>query len=517
MKIKNLYIAFLLLALIVSGACEKFLEENPKDVVTVDKVYNTDEDLTFASNGVYGALIGFYRAANTNWNIYYTDEVRGDDIKKGPSASTSAYDTWERGLYNSSAGDVNNLWNNMFRSIKDANILIDKAPKASGASDATKAQVIAESRCLRAFYYFQLVKLFGDVPLITNVFTDVSSLGTPRAPVQDVYNQILTDLTFCAGGTAAYPGLPLSYSSDMNRVTLNAARTMLAEVYMTMPLKNYVKADSLLKKVRDSKQNTLFANYKDVFMAANKNVALTKAGTKYTNGENILMVYFHNDYDPPGGAALPSTFNPRDAIVGSTNQGGLGNLVATPQAFNLYDPADLRRSIIFPFTYVNKNGATLNFPHTNSTGNGYKANATEYYINKYTIEGQNAPWRWSQNPIYVYRYADVLLLLAEANNEVNSGPTIDAYNALKEVRDRAGLPTPAMGTYSYTTFKEDVIKEARMELLGDARRYSYQLRLGTLISDLAAIGQTLDPAKILLPIPQTELDNNAAMKQNPGY
>ena len=514
---KNLYIAFLLLTIIVNSSCEKFLKENPKDVVTVDKVYQTDEDLIFASNGIYNSLVSFYRAGNGDWHIYYTNEVRSDDIRKGPNATNTAYDSWERGLYNSSTPGILSLWTNMYRAIKDANILIDKAPAASGASDATKNQVIAESLCLRAFYYFQLVKFFGDVPLNTSVFTDVTALGTPRVPIQDIYNQIVTDLTYCAGGTTAYAGLPISYSSDLNRVALNAARTMLAEVYMTMPVKNYFKADSLLKKVRDSKQNTLFANYKDVFMAANKNVAITKAGTKYTNGENIFLIFFHPDFDPPGGAAAPSTFSPRDAIVGNTSRAGLGDLVATPQTFKLYDPADLRRSIIFPFTYVNKDGATVNFPHSNTAGNGYNTSAKEYYINKYTIEGQNSPFRWASNPIYVYRYADVLLLLAEANNEVNSGPTIDAYNALKEVRDRAGLPTPLIGTFNYTTFKAVVIKEARMELLGDARRFSYELRLGTLISDLAAIGQTLDPSKILLPIPQNELDNNAAMIQNPGY
>lgn len=480
---------FLLLAL-SAASCKNFLEEVPTAQITSVNFYQTDKDVTEAVNSVYGVL-----TANWQERMHMLTELRADQIKVGPQASNAArlipYDLF---TFDNLNADLLNTWSNFYTAINNANTVLERVPAAPLAADATKKRVLAEARFLRAFAYYNLVRLWGSVPLLLTSTLNADNLQVAKSSVDDIYAAILTDLQYAAGETADNPGLPLIYTgANAGRVTLGAANALLAEVHLTR--RNWAKAAEYAQKVVNSNRYALWPNYNDAFLYANK-----YAANSAPNGEAIFEFQYQQD------AAVPSFIvrwtGPRDVLFQGlvTGRGGFGSYVATPRAFAQYSAQDARRAVIFPETYLNQNGVATRL----------NTDPNNVYTMKYKLDGQNAPFGNAGNNWPILRFADVLLILAEAANEAG-GPGADAYQALNRVRNRAKLPALTAGL-SQAAFRDSLYAERGRELFLEGDRFFDLVRTNRLVSELANVGVTVTDDRRFLPIPQSELDLNPNLK-----
>ncbi|NJK96674.1 MAG: RagB/SusD family nutrient uptake outer membrane protein [Bacteroidales bacterium] len=259
--------------------------------------------------------------------------------------------------------------------------------------------------------------------------------------------------------------------------------------------------------------NGLWPEYKDAFTMLNKGKTIAKDSKGRSNRiEGIWEMQFYQEIDPGTGVTIACS--PRgktvcDFIV--PNRSGDGIWCATASLYNSFDPADARRAHIFPTQFKDNAGKIVNYPATPGVTGGK-------YMMKYNLEGQPlAVWGWSGNQISVIRYPDILLIYAEATNELN-GPTAEAYAAINEVRQRAKVAD--LAGLDKDSFRDAVLQERRMEFTFEGRRYFDLLRTDKIITEMAKVGITVNPSRILLPVPQVELDNNqndTGFTQNPDY
>lgn len=359
----------------------------------------------------------------------------------------------------------------------------------------------AELRFFRAFYHFVAVRYWGDVPLLLEpVNSAEEAFAIKRNPVDEVYGAIVEDAEY------AISKLPLTYSgNDTGRITKGAARMLLAKVYLTR--KDYSSALQELNAIVASNQYDLLPDYGDIFNPSNKN-----------HNESILEVQFKE-----GAEGESSNFIYQFAPVGSRGvvvlgpESGPGRNIPTLDMVEAYEPDDLRKEVSVAF--FDRDPSPL------------------YYVNKYNHDSDpdfsRTPNNWP-----VYRYADVLLMLAEAINE--QGYDVGTpFNMLNLVRSRAGLSelTPT-DLPDQEAFRNAIAHERRVELAFENHRWFDLLRTDKAIEVITAFGiqekenPTLTPPdfiaygpesfaitqeKLLYPIPSNELDLNPNLTQNPGY
>ena len=304
-----------------------------------------------------------------------------------------------------------------------------------------------------------------------------------RTPVADVYTQIIKDLS------DAEAALPVSYGvADIGRATSGAAKSLLGKVYLTQ--KRYADAAAKLKEVIDLSTYALLPNYADLFVAANKNSKESIFEVQYKKGNIGEGSGFANSYAPE---------NSGNAVIAF---GGGGNNHPTPDLANSYEATDPRKNVSLASSYINSSGAKVDY----------------YYIKKYAdppvVSGD------SGDDWYVLRYADVLLMYAEALNE--TGKPADALPYLNQVRKRVGLADKT------TTVQADlrlaIEQERRVELAFEGHRWFDLVRTGRALPILQAkataigIKTALTENNLIFPIPQSQIDiNPTKIKQNPGY
>jgi len=507
-----------LLSLISLVSCDKYLEEKPLDKLTSDTFYTNDQNLDQAIYGAYSTILYYWRdSRGAGGNIYTMGEVRSDDITlPTDGANYSAIYPFETYNFNASDGNIRGLWSALYQGVSRANVIIEKVtPLAIGVTELKKYTVLAEAHALRGYLYYQLVRYWGDVPLL------VKSIGSgndenmypARETTAKVYEQIVKDMKASLGeGSDPKIILPVSTGgTNSARLSRGAAYGLLAEVYLT--IKDWTNAALYAKKAIDLNLYGLWPEYKDVFSMVNKGKAVP-TDTKGRKGriEGIWEMQFYQEIDP--GTVVTITTMPRGKYVSDyiiSNRAGDGNYCATKSLFDSFLPIDARRAHIFPAQYKDQTGKLQNFPATPGVTGGM-------YMTKYTLEGQPlAVWGNSGNQISIIRYPDILLAYAEAINEL-SGPTPEAYAAINEVRQRAKIAD--LTGLDKNSFRDAIFQERRTEFLFECRRYFDLQRTGKIVSELAKVGILVDPNRILLPIPQTELDNNLnddGFKQNPGY
>jgi hypothetical protein len=382
-----------------------------------------------------------------------------------------------------------------YAAINRSNIVISRLPGIP-MDEALKTRYIAEAKVLRALHYFNLVRLYGDVPLVTSETVALDGLTVSRDPVEKVYEQIETDLK------EAEAILPKTYpAAESGRMTQAAAKGMLAKVYLTRAGTTkgspyWAQAAAKAKEVIDQGVYDLYENFSDAF-------ALTARGGK----ENIIEIQYLTEVR---GHNLGRGFGVRSAPIYPA--GGAGIARPTASLFNAYAASDKRKAVTFLTSFV-FNGVTTNL--SIDTPDPTKAVAFQKLWDKSSKtnggEGTSIP---------ILRYADVLLMYAEALNEANSGPTPEAYDALNKVRQRAGLDK--LSGLTYQAFKEAVWLERRLELVFEGSRRFDLVRTGRLLDAVKAetsFGRnpTIEPFHVLLPIPQTDRDSNPKLTQNPGY
>src|SRR5215467_5377220 len=214
--------------LVIGSGCSDFLDPKPNDVLAPENFYQTAQDAVTAVNSVYAQTLWFYF-----WQFYQTD-VASDDAIATPNFGTDGHQLADWTL-DASLWSINDNWTNAYITITRANTVIDRVPSIT-MDEAQRSRVVGEAQFIRGLMYFNLVRMFGGVPLILHELKSVAEAQTPRATSDQVYQQVIADLT------AAKAGLPAQYANatDVGRATSGAAQALLTTVYLTQ--KDYAKA-----------------------------------------------------------------------------------------------------------------------------------------------------------------------------------------------------------------------------------------------------------------------------------
>ena len=483
MKVLKLYSVFLMTALL-SSCSQDFLDLKPISTATSDNFYRTADDFKNAVNGGYAGL----QAAGLTGNSYIFGEIASDNTVAVASGSVTDQDEFDRFYIKTTNPYISGRWNDAYSVIARYNTILDKIGAVT-MDETLKNRYIAETKFLRAIVYFTLVQTFGDVPLILKpVATPDEGYSFGRSPKADVYAQIEKDLS------EAESVLPVSYAAaDIGRATKGAAKSYLGKVYLTQ--KKYAPAVSKLKEVIDLGVYTLLPSYSDVFRVANKN-----------NKESVFDVQYKSGGAGEGNA-WPNSFAPQNSGNAVIAFGGDGNNQPTNDIINAYEPGDLRKDVSVASSYTNAAGQVI----------------PDKFIKKYydvpVAKNDNG------NNIPLIRYADVLLMYAEALNEVSFQPAGEAFTYLNMVRTRAGLAKKtATEIPTQQAFRLAMEQERRVELAFEGYRWFDLVRTDRAITvlnskkDQIRLVTDLTANNLVFPIPQSQIDiNKDKIKQNPGY
>lgn len=511
------YFSFLI-ALAVLSSCAK-LKEDPGAFITAAEYYKTKADAVNAVNAAYFLLNSGGPSVQTPYNTLFATgmDFMSDDIDPGPGA-TNADVRSQAVLNHSSTGlRVLQLWQQHYAGIKKANVAIDKVPEIEDVAltDALKKRLIGEAKLLRALYYFNLVRLFGGVPLILHdqPGVSISDFQIARNTVAEVYVQIEKDFTEAA------LALPDSYTGvDIGRATAGAAKSLLSKVYLTQGkwTDAVAKAEEVTGAFPYAAGSSpyhydLFADYAQVFLPA------------YKNGkEHIFSAQFKSNSLSQGNNQAPrGARSGVPGMVGSYTDQVRFYTQGTDKFFSiykLYEANDKRKKNgSFVTRFLGTDGKWYGDLNDKSIpGDSIP------YLNKYWDPNQSSNLSESAANVPVIRYSEVLLILAEAENELN-GPTAKAYAAYNRVRERAGL-TPLSGL-TKNQFREALYLDRRLELVWENQRWFDLIRekdgAGKIILEdaLKKVGKVnvSVPKHLLFPIPQQEIDLNTKLIQNPGW
>jgi hypothetical protein len=528
---KTIKYYLLILTTVGAASCAK-LAENPQSFIPATAFYKTQADAVAAVTAAYSLLNAGSNAVQTPYNTLFNTGMNfmSDDDAPGPGA-TNADVRSQAVLGHSSSGlRVLQIWQQHYAAIKKANIAIDTIPHI--AFDATlNKRLVAEAKFLRALYYFNLVRLYGDVPLVLHDQTsiDLSDLQVPRTPAATVYAQIEKDLT------EATVNLPNSYTgADIGRATAGAAQSILAKVYLTE--RKWQQAVTTSDGVINGPYGyDLFANYPDVFLPATKN-----------GKEHIFSAQFKSNSLGQGNNQAPrSVLTGIPGIVGSyadqvtfytvpdvTKPDGKDHFFSV---YKLYSAQDKRKSE----TFVTRFLSPVDGKYYGKLNDLKIAGDSVPFFNKYWDPGVVSNLSESSANVSIIRFSEVLLINAEAENELN-GPTAKAYVSLNRVRQRAGLTSIVSGTQTQDQLRQEIYLQRRLEFVFEYQRWFDLIRErdgndnGILETALLTVGKTniskgaVTPFIIngkpvankfyLFPIPQQEIDNsNGKLTQNPGW
>jgi hypothetical protein len=466
---KSLLFCAALGLLLGPAACNDNLYQDPQTSKTLGAFLRNETEVEEYVNAVYGTLqaqglYGLYLPAITEIpsdNTY--DEV--------PANDDGIYGQLDQFTTIPSNAVVTSVWQASYQAIQRANVVLNRIGNVSYASTTTRDARVGEMKFIRALLYFNLVRLYGDVPLVTQETTDPNTyFGQGRTAAAQVYTQVIKDLTEAA------QVLPAT-ASQAGRVRQTAAQALLAKVYLTQ--KNYSAALPLLQAVVSSGRHALQSNPANVFSLSNEN-----------NSEIIFAVQFASGVNGNSEGSLAyQQFSPSGTVSGAK-----GHNLPTKSLYALYASTDRRKDVYVAVTssgtpYLKKLAA----PTTVITDGG--------------------------SDQVVLRYADVLLMLAEVQNELNN--TTDAATALNLIRTRAGLANTTATTQA--DLRTAIALERRLELVGEGQRWFDLLRTGTAISVLnsffAASGilVTIDSHNLLMPVPQAQVNTDPSITQNTGY
>jgi hypothetical protein len=494
MKTKINGLLSLLIGVVVVTGCTKDLEENPKTFIAPDDFFASASQCTQAVNGAYSSLYSIYGAVNF-WQV--TD--LGTDLIVTADASNLIFNNY---TFNSGNTGASGMWSTLYGAIKNANMVINRVSKAS-IDTALRARLVAETKFLRGLYYFNLTNIFGDVPLWTDELDATVVSQLKRSPLADVRAQVIKDLT------EAVPALPLKYgASDIGRVTQGAALSLLAKVYLYN--KDWADARATALRVVQGNQYSLLPNYADVFDIQDryKNNAESvfevqfrrDAATNNNVKTHAMVTYYMMGIDPNNKTYAGVDF-------GNTTITGFFVMCPTLRLDSLFEPGDLRKNVVLGYGY---NGQTFNrWPRPNHPWFGPK------------FWDLTATAQASGKDLYVLRYADVLLILAEAYNEEGNTPGSTQY--LDKIRERAGLADLPAGL-SQDDLRKEVMKERGIEFVGEFQRKWDLVRWGKLQDAIHSIAYdnplgaaNIQPYNNLFPISATDIVVNPNLTQNPGY
>lgn len=483
--------AFLLLA---SQGCRKeFLERQPLGQLTYDTFFQTEEQAVESVNAVYNQ---FRSWECISLNYVGVSDIISDDADKGSTQNDSPplleVDNF---TFDASNGTFLAVWTGYYRAIARANLAILRVPEVD-MDPELRARLVGEARFLRAYSYLVLVQWFGDLPIITEPLGSDEYYNQPRKPKAEVYALIESDLL------EAVNVLPLKSdydSKDLGRVTQGAAKGILAKLYMVKG--DFTSAERYCREIVESNEYSLLTRYEDNFLPVGENGA-----------ESVFEV-------------TAAALNPTDGVVGPGATGynmvqgvrGVPNLGwgfnrPSDDLFASYENFDTRKSatILQPGDLLPDGSAVVqDNPEMFNERFNRKA-----WVPAHPGLQDNGPGN-----IRILRYADVLLLFAEALNE-NNKPG-EALTYINQVRKRARganpIALPDITTTDQAQLRERIYKERRVELAMEQHRWFDLIRWGRAASVMTAVGKPFVTGKHeLLPIPQSEVDLSG-IGQNPMY
>ena len=454
------------MSMLVLGSCSNdFTDLAPISNRNEADFYKTENDFVTAINASYRGLqkTGVY--GRGYWTMF---EMRGDNTDQGPDATGLARVYAEINAFTEDAlnEQVNAAWKDSYSVIANCNVILARIDDIQ-MNNEIKSRIIGEALFLRSLMYYHLAIAYGNIPLQLTPF----KLGEELTQVDatTVLTQLRGDLEM------AEANLSISYgASDKGRATKGAAATLLAKVLLT--LNNKSDAEVALRRIKNSYGYQLLSDYSKLWGSANEH-----------NAESIFEVEFISGGIGQG-SAFTNDFSPSAFL--QTGQ-GFGRNRPTPSLVGAYETGDLRIAPSLGTSYINATGATV------------LAN----YVKKY----QSNPPTENDSDInfMVFRYADVLLMLAEAIGETN-----ESYELINQVRSRAGLA--AIDASTPGSFTEKLLQERRVELAFENHRWPDLKRFGVAAQKVNEAEPIIAQSSVknLFFIPQREMDLNPKFNQN---
>lgn len=461
----------------ILSSCQDFLKEEPYSFLSTTNFYQNENDAVAALNGAFVPMQAQTYYGRTAWLI---TELPSDNLLALGNA-TADRATLNNYAYTASNGEISNWWNQNYLMINRANDIIEKVPKI--AMDTVKRNdIVGNARFLRALAYFELMRTFGDLPVFLSPTGASSDLMPARTPIAQIYTQIVRDLKYAEVNCFAENRI---VAANKGRVSSGAATSLLAKVYLTRAsstasvASDYTDALAACNKVINSNIYRLFPNYADVFDIAKKNGV-----------EHIFSVQFE---------LPPSTGNIVIRMMYPSQSGGSASFGATPYLLNSYAKGDTLRK---NWNIATKSGTATVPPFY-----------LKYRDAQWTSQSNNSRTNW-----LILRYADVLLMQSEAMNQLDAND-VKKFEGINRVRARAGIaPLNLTNTVSKDNFVDALVNERGWELCMEGHRRWDLIRLGRLKQVLQTTRNiAVQDNQFLMPIPQTEIDLNTSLKQNPGY
>lgn len=509
------------LLLLLASSCTKQLNYTPEVFLSAEQIYADQAGATAGITGIYQQLQTLKKSDYALIGIIGTDEARCTYQNQGYGAyyaGITGLDVYDL-TFNSQNADISGYWSVCYKGIANANAALENIPAINNFADVTvKNRLMGEASFLRALFYFQLVQLFGDIPmpLQKTSFTD----GIPRTPISDVYNQIIIDLKYAATNLWIK-----SKNPDAGRASMEAAKALLGKVYLT--IHDYPNAKTTFEDLLTNNSIILLPKYSDLFKIENNAESLFEIQYSQESGNtNNLANYFGSS----AGAVVPGGPTPTNATPGYG-----GNVVIATKYYSdsVFTTTDTRFAASITAHYY----ANINL----SSNYDWWVDIGLPHINKYDIlsSGSTNASNSTKNEYYL-RSADVYLMYAEVLNEL--GQTTAALKPLNTVRNRAALQNIEVAwgrTPSQTELRDELMVERVRELGGEGWRWFDLKRTGTLVNSVMAHNnpklyymtknhtlvdahpaQNVSAKNNLYPIPLAELQNNSALtltSQNPGY
>jgi len=475
--------------LLLTVSCTEVLDRTPQGEFTLDNYFRTEDHAVQSVNAIYNQL--------REWQVHVFSfigmtDIVSDDSEKG-SFPSDGFFLQEVEDFEHTASNVapSSVWAGYYDGVFRANLAIERIPTVPEMNENLRARLLAEARTLRAYYYFNLVRWFGDVPLILAPFP--AEFSIPRTDKEAVYAQIVADLE---AGIAVLPVKSAYPSADLGRVTRGTAEALLAKVELTRG--NYQFAADNALSVISSNEYGLAPSYSSIF---------TRGGE---NGTGSIFEVQTAAYEIGGGG---SQYNEVQGVRGTPNL-GWGFNSPSDDLIVAYEPGDPRREATILYVgEVLPDGSALVVGDDNIVGERFNQKA---FVVDHPGGNGNGPGN-----IRIFRYADLLLIAAEALNEL--GRSAEGLPFLNQVRARArgtrNNILPDVTTTNEMELRSIILRERRVELALEQHRWFDLVRTGRAAPVMQALGKAFVEGKHeLFPVPQGEVDlSEGALSQNPGY
>lgn len=480
---------------VVVLSCEDFLDKPPQGELTQSNFPTSASDALLATNAVYNTL----RNSNYNEGLFPILDIMSDDAHKGsnPDDQAASIGLFDHFGHTSTESVIESWWNTLYLGVKRANIVTEKVPLID-MDDNLRARYVGEAKFLRALFYFDLVRAWGDVPLYTTTNPDIK-LG--RTAASQVYDQIVADLK---DAIEILPEKTEYSGNDVGRASKSAAEALLAKVYLF--LKDYENAERYALEVITPTKYYLEPNFSDAF------------STSHEHGvESVFEVGAYGDEGIENGG---NQYANVQGVRGTPNRGWGFNRPSL-DLINSFEPGDPRMDATVIFLGETLDGVLIQ-------GDGKTPDETldedntvveiECYNQKVWTPGATVPPSFGHNRRLI-RYAEVLLIAAEALNENNKPGEALIY--LNDVRERArqgnNAILPDITETNKDLLRDIILNERRHELALESQRFWDLVRTGKAQQVLGPLGFQVGKHE-LLPIPQAELDlTGNVWKQNPSW